>query len=70
MKNRSKKVLAKKVLYIKINKKTYKAKTNKKGVAAFTLKLPKVVKTYKYKITFKGDKANFKKTYRGKLKVC
>ena len=70
MKNRSKKVLAKKVLYIKIDKKTYKAKTNKKGVAAFTLKLPKVVKTYKYKITFKGDKANFKKTYRGKLKVC
>ena len=70
MKNRSKKVLAKKVLYIKINKKTYKAKTNKKGVAAFTLKLPKVVKTYKYKITFKGDKANYKKTYSGKLKVC
>ena len=70
MKNRSKKVLAKKVLYIKINKKTYKAKTNKKGVAAFTLKLPKVVKTYKYKITFKGDKTNYKKTYSGKLKVC
>ena len=70
MKNRSKKVLAKKVVYIKINKKTYKAKTNKKGVAAFTLKLPKAVKTYKYKITFKGDKANYKKTYKGKLKIC
>lgn len=70
MKNKSKKVLAKKVLYIKINKKTYKAKTNKKGIATFKVKLPKTVKSYKYKITFKGDKANYKKTYSGKLKVC
>ena len=56
LKTNYKKSLAKKTVYIKINKKTYKAKTNKKGVATFKLKLPKVKKTYKYKVTFKGDK--------------
>lgn len=69
LKTSNKKVLAKKVLYIKINKKTYKATTNKKGVATFKLKLPKVKKTYKYTVTFKGDKANNKKTFKGKLAV-
>lgn len=63
-------VLANKVIYIKINKKIYKAKTNKKGVASFRLRLAKVKKTYKYKVTFKGDRNNYKKTYYGKLKVC
>lgn len=69
LKTNYKKALAKKTVYIKINKKTYKAKTNKKGVATFKLKLPKVKKTYKYKVTFKGDKSNYKKSYSGKLKV-
>lgn len=62
-------LLAKKLVYIKINKKTYKIKTNAKGVATFKLKLPKVKKTYKYKLTFKGDSSNNKKTYSGSLKV-
>ncbi len=69
LKTSNKKVLAKKLVYIKINKKTYKAKTNAKGVATFKLKLPKVKKTYKYTVTFKGDKANNKKTFKGKLAV-
>ena len=69
LKTNYKKALAKKTVYIKINRKTYKAKTNKKGVATFKVKLPKVKKTYKYKVTFKGDKSNYKKTYNGKLKV-
>ena len=37
LKTNYKKVMAKKVVYIKINKKTYKAKTNKKGVAVLNL---------------------------------
>ncbi len=69
LKTNYKKALAKKTVYIKINRKTYKAKTNKKGVATFKVKLPKVKKTYKYKVTFKGDKSNYKKTYKGKLAV-
>ena len=69
LKTSNNKVLAKKRVYIKINKKTYKAKTNAKGVATFKLKLPKKKKTYKYKVTFKGDKANNKKTFSKKLKV-
>lgn len=70
LKSNYNKVLANKVIYLKINKKLYKAKTNKKGVAAFRLRLAKVKKTYKYKVTFKGDKSNYKKTYYAKLKVC
>ena len=69
LKTSNNKLLAKKLVYIKINKKTYKIKTNAKGVAAFKLKLPKVKKTYKYKLTFKGDASNNKKTYSGSLKV-
>ena len=56
-------------VYLKVNKKTYKAKTNKKGLAKFKVKLPKVKKTYKVKVTFKGNKANKKKTLKTKVKV-
>ena len=70
LKTSNKKALKAKKVYLKIKGKTYKAKTNKKGVATFKVKLPRVKKTYKYKVTFKGDKGNYKKTYRGKLKVC
>ena len=53
----------------KINKKTYKAKTNKKGLVKFKVKLPRVKKTYKVKVTFKGNKANKKRTLKTKVKV-
>ena len=63
------KKLAGKKISIKINKKTITAKTNTKGIATFKLKLPKTKKTYKYKVTFKGDAGNNKKNYSGKLKI-
>ncbi len=69
LKTVSKKVLKGRVVYLKINKKTYKAKTSSKGVAVFKLKLANKKKIYKYKATFKGDSGNYKKTFSGKLKV-
>ena len=56
-------------VYLKINKKTVKAKTNSKGIATFKVKLPLQKKTYKVKVTFKGNAANYKKTFSTKLKV-
>ena len=56
-------------VYLKINKKTVKAKTNSKGIATFQVKLPKKKKTYNAKVIFKGNKANIKKTLSTKLKV-
>ena len=56
-------------VYLKVNKKTVKAKTNSKGIATFKVKLPKKKKTYKVKVIFKGNKANIKKTLSTKLKV-
>ena len=56
-------------VYLKINKKTYKAKTNKKGLVKFKVKLPRIKKTYKVKVTFKGNKANKKTTLNTKVKV-
>ena len=61
--------LAKKVVYMKINKKTYKAKTNKKGVAKIkNVKLSKKG-TYKVKIKFKGDDYYKKASAKGKIKI-
>ena len=56
-------------VYLKVNKKTIKAKTSSKGIATFKVKLPKKKKTYKVKVIFKGNKANIKKTLSTKLKV-
>ena len=54
------KYLKGKVLKIKFNKKTYKVKTNKKGIATWKvkksmLKKLKVGKKYKYKVTYGKD---------------
>lgn len=56
-------------VFLNINKKTVKAKTNSKGIATFKVKLPLQKKTYKVKVTFKGTAANYKKTFSTKLKV-
>ncbi len=64
LKDSKNRALKGKKLTIKVNGKTYKATTNKKGVATF--KITKLSKkgTYKSKIVFKGDK-----WYKGVSKV-
>ena len=54
---------------LKVNGKTYKAKTNSKGKATF--KITKLTKkgTYKATITFKGDKNYKKVTKKAKIRV-
>ena len=69
LKSKSGKALIKKTVKLTINSKTYKVKTSKKGVAKFKVKLPKKRKTYKYKVKFSGDKQNYAKSKKGKVKV-
>jgi hypothetical protein len=45
-----------KKIKVKFNKKTYKAKTNKKGIATFMLKTPKKVGQYKVVASYKKTK--------------
>lgn len=45
-----------KKITVKFNKKTYKAKTNKKGIATFTLKTPKKVGYYNVVTSYKNTK--------------
>jgi hypothetical protein len=45
-----------KKIIVKFNKKTYKAKTNKKGIATFVLKTPKKVGFYKLVASYKKTK--------------
>lgn len=45
-----------KVIKVKFNKKTYKAKTNKKGVATFSLKVPKKLGKYNIVVSYKKAK--------------
>jgi len=54
---------------LKVNKKTYTAKTNKKGVATF--KITKLTKKGKYKATIKyaGSKYYNSKTVKAKITV-
>ena len=44
-------------ILVKFNKKTYKAKTNKKGIATFNLKTPKNIGKYNIVVSYKKDKA-------------
>ncbi len=76
VKLKGKKVLKKKKVYLKFKGKTYKAKTNKKGIATF--KVPKKVikklkKGKKYKATFtykaKANGKTIKNTAKCKVKV-
>ena len=63
------KYLKGKVLKIKFNKKTYKVKTNKKGVATF--KITKLTKKGKYiaTIKYKGSKYYKKLTKKAKITI-
>ena len=63
------KPLSKKYVYLKINGKTYKAKTSSKGLATFKFLLPKKTKTYSYKVKYYGEYGYNAKTYSGKLRV-
>lgn len=45
-----------KLVKVKFNKKTYKAKTNKKGVAIFNLKVPKKLGRYNVVVSYKKTK--------------
>lgn len=45
-----------KLIKVKFNKKTYKAKTNKKGIAVFKLKTPKKLGKYKTVVSYKKTK--------------
>ena len=62
------KALAKKKVTVTIKGKTYKAKTNSKGVAKIKVKLNKKG-TYKYTAKFAGDGAYKKVTKKGKIIV-
>ena len=68
LKSASGKKLASKKIIVKINKKTYKAKTNKKGQATIKIKLKKKG-SFKYSATFKGDKYYYKTAKNGKVKI-
>ena len=48
-----------KKLKVKFNKKTYKAKTNKKGIAVFKLKTPKKLGAYKLVVSYKKLKYSY-----------
>ena len=69
LKTSNNKALKSKQVTLSINGKSYKVKTNSKGVATFKIKLPNKKKTYNYKVKFAGDNANSAKTYSGKLVV-
>ncbi len=69
LKDNKGKAIKKVKVTIKIGKKTFKAKTNKKGKATFKIKKLTKKGTYKAKITFKGNKYFKKVTKKVKIKV-
>lgn len=68
LKNQFKKAIAKTAVKITVNKKTYSAKTNSKGVATFKVNL-KVKKTYKVTAKFSGNKYYNKVSKTGSIKL-
>ncbi|WP_458403202.1 hypothetical protein [Methanobrevibacter sp.] len=69
LKTSDNKALKSKSVTLTINGKSYKVKTDSKGIATFKVNLPNKKKSYNYKVKFAGDSANSAKTYSGKLVV-
>ncbi len=76
LKDSKNKVIKSKAVVFKINKKTYRLKTNSKGVAVLTLNRAKIKAckinkkgTYKFTVTFDGDIYYNKAAGKGTLKV-
>ena len=67
-KNQFKKPIANAVVKITVNKKTYTAKTNSKGIASFKINL-KAKKTYKVTAKFLGNSYYDKVTKTGSIKI-
>ena len=63
-----KKAIKGKKIIFTVNKKKYKAKTNKKGVATVKVKLSKK-KTYKFTVKFAGDGTYLKASKKAKLRI-
>ncbi|MEE0901949.1 MAG: Ig-like domain-containing protein [Methanobrevibacter sp.] len=68
LKDQFKKVMAKKTLKLTINKKTYRVKTNSKGVATFKISL-KAKKTYRYSVKYAGSSYYSSVLKKASLKV-
>lgn len=68
LKDQFNKAMSKKLLKLTVNGKTYKVKTNSKGVANIKLNL-KAKKTYNYKVSFAGNKYYSSASKFGKIKV-
>ena len=68
LKSASNKAIANKKITLKVNKKTYTAKTNSKGQATFKVKLTKKG-TYKYTAKFAGNTYYYSLSKTGKIKI-
>ena len=63
-----KKVIKGKKLIFTINKKKYRAKTNKRGMASVKVRVSKR-KTYKFTVKFAGDDTYLKSSKKAKLRI-
>ncbi len=68
LKDKNGNVIAGKYVTFKVNGKTYKVKTNSKGVATVNVKLT-TAKTYKFTVTFAGDSKYAKSSVTSKVVV-
>ena len=69
MKTNKNKAMKNKKVTLKVNGKTYKAKTNKKGKATFKITKLTKIGTYKTAIKYNGDAIYNKVTKNLKIKV-
>ena len=69
LKNSKGKAMKKDKVFLKVGKKTFKAKTNSKGKATFKIKKFTKKGTYKTTVTFKGNKYYNKVVKKVKIKI-